>query len=81
MSTDDPFWKNKVEYAQLHQLHHYHIGIPCYTASSRGDLTSEYILHYQKISDFEIKLIDLDFHPPFILPKVELINSEFVNLG
>lgn len=54
-------------YAQKHCLWHYHIGIPEYVGEY-GDMTSEYILHYQRFDD-EIVLIDLDSHPPFNLPK------------
>lgn len=81
VSTKDPLCLSKVSYAKKYNLHHYHIGIPFYDTSPRGDFTSQYILHYQKISDTEIKIIDLDSHPPFILPKIALINSESVSLG
>lgn len=57
------------DYAQKHCLWHYHIGIPYYVGEF-GDMTSEYILHYQKFDD-EIILIDIAIHPPFILPTLE----------
>lgn len=56
-------------YAQKHCLWHYHIGVPCYVGE-HGDMTSEYILHYQRF-DEEIVLVDLATHPPFELPNVE----------
>lgn len=56
-------------YAQKHCLWHYHIGIPYYIGE-HGDMTSEYILHYQRF-DEEIVLVDLATHPPFELPNVE----------
>ena len=67
--TDDPQWLEKVSYARKHNLAHYHIGIPYYCKSENGYYTSEYIIHYQVVSDSHIKLIDLDCHPPFELPK------------
>ncbi|MDO4451034.1 MAG: hypothetical protein Q4B79_08785 [Moraxella sp.] len=57
------------DYAQKHCLWHYHIGIPYYVGEF-GDMTSEYILHYQRF-DSEIILVDIGIHPPFILPTLE----------
>jgi hypothetical protein len=74
--TDDPEWLNKVTYARKHNLYHYHVGIPTYTLSSYGDLTSEWIIHYQNLGDQHIKLVDLDFHPPMTLPKIALIQGD-----
>lgn len=65
--TNDPNWTNKVAYAQKHKLWHFHIGIPDYTLSEKGDYVSEYILHYQLFDD-EIKLVSMSYHPPFELP-------------
>lgn len=56
-------------YAQKHCLWHYHIGIPEYVGEY-GDMTSEYVLHYQRFND-EIVLVDLLPHPPFVLPVLE----------
>lgn len=56
-------------YAQKHCLWHFHIGVPYYVGEW-GDMTSEYILHYQRFDD-EIILLDVVAHPPFVLPKVE----------
>lgn len=58
-------------YAQKHCLWHYHIGIPCYVGE-HGDMTSEYVLHYQRFDD-EIILVDLLPHPPFELPTINKI--------
>lgn len=55
-------------YAQKHCLWHYHIGIPCYVGE-HGDMTSEYILHYQRF-DENIVIVDLSTHPPFVLPDM-----------
>ncbi len=70
--TDDPDWREKVHYAQQHNLWHYHIGIPEYQLSNQGDKVSEYILHYIKM-DNGIKIVDFNQHPPFKLPAIEYL--------
>lgn len=70
--TDNPHWGEIVTYAQEHQLWHFHIGIPSYTTSEQGDLTSEYVLHYVKGDDF-IKIVDLSDHPPLKLPSLDYL--------
>ncbi len=70
--TDDPQWQAKVRYAQQHNLWHYHIGIPCYENSDQGDKVSEYVLHYIKGDNF-IKIVDMNGHPPFNLPRQEYL--------
>lgn len=55
-------------YAQKHCLWHYHIGIPEYVGND-GDMTSEYVLHYQRFDD-RIVLVGLSAHPPFELPTI-----------
>lgn len=64
---DNPNWAKEVTHAQTHKLWHYHIGIPSYTQSDKGDFTSEYILHYILEQDF-IVIVDMSSHPPFLLP-------------
>lgn len=61
--------KARFAYAQKHCLWHYHIGIPYYVGE-KGDMTSEYILHYQRFND-EVILVDLATHPPFELPTID----------
>lgn len=56
-------------YAQKHCLWHYHIGIPCYIGK-HGDMTSEYVLHYQRFDD-GIVIVDMTAHPPFELPVLK----------
>jgi hypothetical protein len=70
--NDSDFLK-KVTYARDNCLYHYHIGIPYYDESNAfGDWTSGYILHY-KYSNGEITILDLDSHPPFILPAEKFL--------
>ena len=76
-SSDDapvthPNWSERIIYAKTHNLWHYHIGIPNYEKSEKGDYTSEYVLHYIKGDDF-IKLVDLSAHPPLNLPSLEYL--------
>lgn len=71
---DNPNWAERVAYAQQHKLWHYHIGIPDYQLSDKGDYVSEYVLHYIKESDY-IMLVDMSPHPPFELPKPEYLSK------
>lgn len=72
-SNDDPDFAKKMALVKKHNLWHYHIGIPCYKDSPSGEYkTSEYILHYKRGQDY-IKIVDLDRHPPFTLPKPEYL--------
>ena len=74
---DSHCWLDKVRYAQLHHLWHYHIGIPKYNDGEvYGNLTSQYLLHYVK-GDGYIKIVDFSAHPPFRLPSEQyLADSE-----
>ena len=69
VEKNDPDFAAKVRYAIDNNLHHYHIGIPHYTPSPNGDMTSEYILHYILVNDDEIRIVDMDYHPPFKMPN------------
>lgn len=69
VDKNDSNFVAKVRYAIKHKLHHYHIGIPTYTQSPTGDFTSEYILHYVRVNDDEIRIVDMDSHPPFKMPS------------
>jgi hypothetical protein len=69
VDKNDTDFADKVRYAIENKLHHYHIGIPDYTQSPNGDMTSEYILHYVLVCDNEIKIVDMDSHPPFKMPS------------
>lgn len=66
--TDDPNWAKKVAFAQKYSLWHYHIGIPSYTQASNGEMTSEYVLHYQRFAE-KIIIVAMSPHPPFELPS------------
>lgn len=61
------------DYAQKYCLWHCHIGIPEYVGDD-GDMTSEYILHYQRFDD-KIVLVDISTHPPFILPSQDKLKQ------
>lgn len=41
----------------------YHVG-------EHGDMTSEYVLHYQRFND-RIVIVDLTTHPPFTLLSLD----------
>lgn len=69
VDKDDPQFILKVQKARQYNLFHYHIGIPSYRVSPNGYKTSEYVIHYRKISVNEIKIVDMSSHPPFQLPS------------
>ena len=60
VDKNDSNFATKVRYAIDNDLHHYHIGIPSYTQSPISDMTSEYILHYVRVNDDEIRIVDMD---------------------
>lgn len=63
VDKNDRNWKAKVDFANKHNLWHYHIGIPKYDETKIfGDYTSEYMLHYQ-IKDGTIWIVDMSPHP------------------
>ena len=74
VNKDAPNWLEKVQYAQLHNLWHYHIGIPEYEDESLpyGRQTSEYVIHYIKGNGF-IRIVDMSAHPPFKLPSLDYL--------
>jgi hypothetical protein len=60
--------QEKIDKANLHNLWHYHIGIPNYdTSGGIGDYTSEYVLHYT-VKSRKVLIVDINNHPPFELP-------------
>jgi hypothetical protein len=78
--TDDPDFVSKVKFAQKHDLWHFHAGfydfgydIEGYEVSSNGELTSQWVIHYQKFSDNHINVADLTPHPPFDLPPEDAL--------
>jgi len=59
-----------IQFAIKHNLWHYHIGFKFYNKRKKfGYWTSEYIVHYQKLSPTSIRLIAYDSHPPFRMPR------------
>jgi hypothetical protein len=78
--TDDLDFVAKVKFAQKHNLWHFHAGfydfgygIEGYKVSSNGELTSQWVIHYQKFSDNHINVADLTPHPPFDLPSEDVL--------
>ncbi|MDO9676726.1 hypothetical protein Q7267_09105 [Glaesserella parasuis] len=70
---NDPHFAQKVKYARENHLWHYHIGILAFDLSKPfGDRTSEYVLHYQRVSD-RVKIVDYSAHPSFNLPTASYL--------
>lgn len=81
--SDDPEFIAKVQFAQKHKLWHFHAGfydldcdIEGYKISPTGDLTSQWVIHYQKFSKSHINVVDVTPHPPFSLPDASHFSSE-----
>lgn len=81
---DDPNFIDKVKFAQDNKLWHFHAGfyamdgnnIEGYTLSNKGDLTSKWVIHYQKFSDVHIKAVDISPHPPLNLPLESALENK-----
>lgn len=72
----------KVKYALEYKLWHYHAGFynlnneyPIdngYKLSEKKDLVSQWLIHYQKLSDSQIVLIDIMPHPPLNILAIKV---------
>ncbi|CAI8967286.1 hypothetical protein [Pseudomonas chlororaphis] len=64
----------KIDFAKKHKLWHVHIGYtqwhPCRNPLG-GYKTSEYVVHFQKFSEFSIALVDYNKHNPMLQPRRE----------
>ena len=76
VDKNDNDFVNKVKLAQKYNLWHFHVGfydygydVKGYQISSKGDLTSQWVVHYQHLSDNHIKAVNITPHPPFELPS------------
>jgi len=57
-----------IEHANVHKLWHVHIGDPSFRDSGNGYSVSDGVLHFQRISSFHIKLLEVGYHRPMELP-------------
>jgi hypothetical protein len=82
VNKDDAAFIEKVSYAIKHNLWHYHAGFyninneyPIdngYKLSEQNDLVSQWLIHYQKLSNSDIILVDIMPHPPFNLLAIKI---------
>lgn len=82
VSKDDSDFIEKVQHAIKHNLWHYHAGFynldneyPIdngYKLSNKNDLVSQWLIHYQKLSDNAIFIADLAAHPPMDILTIPL---------
>lgn len=73
---------SKVNFVKKYHLWHFHAGfydfdcdLEGYVISVKGDLTSQWVIHYQLFSDHHIRIVDISAHPPLILPPVSALNE------
>ena len=89
--TEDFQFIEKVRFAQKYKLWHYHAGFyntqkneyPIdngYKLSNAQDLISQWVIHYQKISDVRIILVDIKPHPPMDILALPIEKSDETNL-
>ena len=81
VNKDDAAFIEKVSYAIKHKLWHYHAGFynvnneyqidNGYKLSEKNDLVSQWLIHYQKLSNSHIILVDIMPHPPFNLLAIK----------
>lgn len=65
-----------IEKAEKHSLWHAHLGDPEFKDSRYGNYkVSDWVIHFQKFSNYHIKLLDLGYHNPMELPDENLINE------
>eukprot|EP01155_Anaeramoeba_flamelloides_P040699 Anaeramoba_flamelloidesc33931_g1_i1.p1 GENE.c33931_g1_i1~~c33931_g1_i1.p1 ORF type:complete len:147 (+),score=14.27 c33931_g1_i1:96-536(+) len=69
VDKDDPDFVEKVKLAQRYDLWHFHVGfydfgydIKGYEVSKNGELTSQWVIHYQKFAENHINAVDLTPH-------------------
>ncbi|MGQ1580413.1 hypothetical protein ACT42A_19050 (plasmid) [Acinetobacter baumannii] len=75
---NDPDFVKKSQLAIEYKLFHYHIGIPFYTESPSGDLTSDYVLQYSyDQQNGYVDIINVEYHP-LVLPSKEDLESEHI---
>lgn len=53
------------DFVLKNKLWHYHVGYLCYrTINKRGDWTSDFVVHYQNLSEEEIRFVHYSSHKP-----------------
>lgn len=69
------YYKDKdqrAKYAQKYNLWHVHIGLPTWKKVPNVPfLTSDHVLHFQKISKYKILLMTVSTHNPMDLPDID----------
>ncbi|MDD9177456.1 hypothetical protein [Aliivibrio sp. A6] len=70
VDKNDPEFLKKVTFAKNNNLWHIHAGFHGgYSVSPKGDLVSQFVMHYQRQDDNIFRFADLTPHPPFSLPS------------
>lgn len=72
-----PDQKALINKANTYKLWHAHIGDPYFEDTWHGKYkVSDWVVHFQRFSDYHIKLLELDYHNPMTLPSDSLIAEE-----
>jgi len=73
-NTENTNFVKLAEYANEYNLWHYHLGIPNYSKSKDGDLTSNWVLHYRYVNKETIEIVYVGDHNPFSLPTKSMMD-------
>ncbi|MDS0956170.1 hypothetical protein [Enterobacter hormaechei] len=57
-----------IAHAEANKLWHAHIGDPSFRDTGHGYSVSDGVLHFQKLSSYSIKLLEVGYHRPMELP-------------
>lgn len=71
---------HKIWFAQKHKLWHVHIGYPRWCASQNTLApykTSNYVVHYQRLTSDHIAIVDYGHHDPFHMPAKDVLFRRF----
>ncbi|OCH01504.1 hypothetical protein A6D98_03025 [Aliivibrio fischeri] len=65
-----------IDKANKYSLWHAHIGDPCFKDTwHKNYKVSDWVIHFQKISNYHIKLLELDYHNPMTLPSEKILEE------
>lgn len=65
-------------FARERNLWHAHIGYPEWRKPAKGKnaYTSNFVIHFQKVSEYKIILLSVGMHDPMIIPSAQLCDEQ-----
>ena len=68
VNIPEPKRSDLIAHAEANKLWHAHIGDPSFRDTGHGYSVSDGVLHFQKLSSYSIKLLEVGYHRPMELP-------------